>query len=210
MTTGIIRVLTSDDPGQVDGHGRLLAERLGLRTVSRCIPGQPRGIHDDASERSAGPKIVELARALERDGADTLIISCAADPALAATRAAVAVPVIGAGTAAAGVALGLGTRIGVIGIRDEVPPAVAALLGRHYAGHRRPEGVHSTVDLAAPHGPAAVLAAAGELVAAGADALVLACTGLTTLGIAPRLERELGVPAVDAVLAAGLLALRPR
>ena len=105
-------------------------------------------------------------------------------------------------------ALGLGTRIGVIGIRDEVPPAIAAVLGPHHAGHRRPEGVHNTVGLTTPEGAAAVLAAAAELVADGADTLLLACTGLTTIGIAPRLERELGVPAVDAVLAAGLLALR--
>ncbi|WP_432052291.1 aspartate/glutamate racemase family protein [Streptomyces xiamenensis] len=208
MTVGIIRVLTSEDPVQVDGHGRLLRERFGLRTDSRCIPGQPRGIHDEESERRAAPKIVDLARALERDGADTVLISCAADPALAATRAALAVPVIGAGTAAAGVALGLGTRVGVIGIRDEVPPAIAKVLGPHHAGHRRPEGVHDTVGLTTPEGAAAVLAAAAELVADGADTLLLACTGLTSIGIAPRLERELGVPAVDAVLAAGLLALR--
>ncbi|MFI6703279.1 hypothetical protein ACIBJC_30770 [Streptomyces sp. NPDC050509] len=66
--------------------------------------------------------------------------------------------------------------------------------------------MHRTADLLAPHGPAAVPAAATELVEAGADTLLLACTGLTTIGIRPLLEGRLSVPAVDAVLAAGLMA----
>ncbi|MFD0446468.1 aspartate/glutamate racemase family protein [Streptomyces indonesiensis] len=48
--------------------------------------------------------------------------------------------------------------------------------------------------------------AAAGLVASGADTLLLACTGLNTIGIRPLLERRLGVPVVDPVLAAGLLA----
>lgn len=205
-SVGVIRVLTSDDPEVAGAHGRLLTERFGLRADSRCIPGQPTGIHDDATERLAEPKIVALAREMEADGAAAIIISCAADPALAETRAAVGVPVIGAGAAAAAVSLGLGSRVGVLGIRDETPPEIAALLGGRHVGTLRPNGVHNTLDLARAGGAEAVVAAARSLVDRGADVLLLACTGLTTLGIAPRLEAEAGVPAVDAVLAAGLLA----
>ncbi|MEU4891670.1 aspartate/glutamate racemase family protein [Streptomyces sp. NPDC044780] len=205
---GVIRVLTSDDPAAVAAHGRVIEERYGLPTVSRCIPDQPHGIHDDASEARAEPKIVALARELADAGAHALIISCAADPALQETRQAVGtgVPVIGAGSAAAAVALGLGRRIGVLGIRDEAPPAVRAVLGDRFTASARPHGVHRTTDLLAPEGPAAVLEAAAGLVAAGADTLLLACTGLNTIGVRPLLERRLGVPVVDPVLAAGLLA----
>ncbi|MFD8867272.1 aspartate/glutamate racemase family protein [Streptomyces sp. NPDC059590] len=203
---GVIRVLTSDDASTVAAHGRVIEERYGIPAVSRCIPGQPHGIHDDESERWAEPKIVALARELAADGAGTLVISCAADPALERTREAVDVPVIGAGSAAAAVALGLGSRVGVLGIRDEAPPAVRAVLGERFAGEARPRGVHRTTDLQAPEGPAAVLEAAAGLVEAGADTLLLACTGLNTIGIRPLLEDRLGVPVVDPVLAAGLMA----
>ncbi|MCQ8831306.1 aspartate/glutamate racemase family protein [Streptomyces samsunensis] len=104
------------------------------------------------------------------------------------------------------VALGLGRRIGVLGIRDEAPPAVRALLGDRFTASARPHGVHRTIDLLAPEGPPAVLEAATGLVASGADTLLLACTGLNTIGIRPLLEERLGVPVVDPVLAAGLLA----
>ncbi|OIV37900.1 hydantoin racemase [Mangrovactinospora gilvigrisea] len=202
----VVRVLSSDDPELVDDHGRLLEARFGLPTVSRCIPDQPHGIHDDASERRAEPKIVELVRAFAAQGASAVVISCAADPAVAAARAAVDVPVIGAGSAAAGVALGLGARIGVLGIRDEAPAPIAALLGERLTASRRPEGVHTTTELRTPEGSRAARAAAARLVADGAEVLLLACTGMTSLGLRPVLERELGVPVVDPVLAAGLLA----
>ncbi|MFE3825618.1 aspartate/glutamate racemase family protein [Streptomyces sp. NPDC059092] len=203
---GIIRVLTSDDPTAVGEHGRLLERRYGFPAFSRCIPGQPYGIHDEESERRAEPKIVALAREMAAEGAGTLIISCAADPALEQARAAVDIPVIGAGAAAAAVSLGLGTRVGVLGITDEAPPGTRAILGDRFAGAVRPREVRRTTDLRAPHGEAAVLEAAAGLVASGADTLLLACTGLTTIGVRPRLEERLGVPVVDAVLAAGLMA----
>ncbi|MFE4059403.1 aspartate/glutamate racemase family protein [Streptomyces sp. NPDC059096] len=203
---GVIRVLTSDDPTAVGEHGRLLERRYGFPVVSRCIPGQPYGIHDEESERRAGPKIVALAREMAEAGAGTLVISCAADPALARVRAAVDIPVLGAGASAAAVSLGLGTRVGVLGITDEAPPGVRAILGDRFAGAVRPRGVHRTTDLRTPEGAAAVLEAAADLVGAGADTLLLACTGLTTIGIRPRLEDRTGVPVVDAVLAAGLMA----
>ncbi|MBZ6258724.1 aspartate/glutamate racemase family protein [Streptomyces olivaceus] len=203
---GIVRVLTSDDPAVVEDHGRLLRRRYGFPVESRCIPDQPNGIHDDATHSAAEPKIVALARELERDGADTVVISCAADPALDAVRTAVDVPVVGAGSAAAGLALSLGRRVGVLGIRDETPQAIAHPLGAHLVASGRPRGVHSTVHLRTPEGTQATEEAAARLVEAGADCLVLACTGFTSIGIRPALERRLGVPVVDAVLAAGLVA----
>jgi allantoin racemase len=157
---GIVRVLTSDDPAVIDDHGLLLQERYGFPTLSRCIPGQPDGIHDDATHRLAEPKVVALAAELAAAGAGSVIISCAADPALEETRAKLDVPVIGAGSAAAAVALGLGRRIGVLGIREEAPPAIAALLGHRLAGSARPEGVRGTRDLRTPEGAEAAVAAA--------------------------------------------------
>ncbi|GAB2826636.1 aspartate/glutamate racemase family protein [Streptomyces daliensis] len=204
---GVIRVLTSDDPAFVDAHGRALEERYGFATVSRCIPDQPHGIHSDRTADLAEPKIERLAREMADGGAAVLIVSCAADPALERARAAVTVPVIGAGSSAAAVALAMGGRIGVLGITDTVPPAVMDVLGDRFVGHLRPEGVHDTTALLTEEGGRAAVRAARQLVEdAGADVLVLACTGMATIGLGPRLLREWGIRSVDPVAAAGLFA----
>jgi Asp/Glu/hydantoin racemase len=36
--------------------------------VSRCIPDQPEGIHDGETERIAVPKVLALAKEMEREG----------------------------------------------------------------------------------------------------------------------------------------------
>jgi len=202
---GLIRVLTLSDPEVLNRHGRLLEARFGIKTVSRCIPDQPRGIYNAETEETARPKIVALARQLEAEGAQAIFISCAADPALAETRAAVRVPVVGAGSAGAAVALALGGRIGVLSITPDVPAAVAQVLGDRIVAYCVPEGVSNTTHLMEPGGVERSMAAARKLVDAGADVILFACTGFVTIGMAPKIQAELGVPAVDPVLAGGLM-----
>jgi Asp/Glu/hydantoin racemase len=201
---GIVRVVTLDDSEALASHGRALERRYGVETRTRCIPDQPQGVHDAASHAESEPKIVAAARALVDDGAAGILISCAADPALEDTRSAVDVPVVGAGSAAAAIAAGLGSNIGVLGITEAVPEAMARLLGPDVL-HRRPEGVRTTVDLLDPARQQRALATARTLVAEGAEALVFACTGYVTIGFSDRVQQELGVPVVDPVLAGGLL-----
>jgi Asp/Glu/hydantoin racemase len=202
---GIIRVLTTSDPDILNRHGKILQEHYGYECASACIPDQPDGVHDDASEAVAAPKVAALARELEARGAAALFISCASDPGLAEARRAVRVPVVGAGAAAAAVALNLGDRVGVLGIRDEAPRAVARVLGARLIAAIRPAGVTTTRHLMEPGGQERALAAARELASAGADTIALACTGLVTIGMAPILQRALGLPVVDPVLAGGLM-----
>jgi Asp/Glu/hydantoin racemase len=203
---GIVRVVTSDDPAFVGAHGAAIQARYQIATTSACIPDQPHVIHDAATERVAEPKILDLAAELVDGGATAILISCAADPALAVARAALPVPVVGAGSAAAAVALGLGGRIGVLGLNAEPPAPVAAVLGDRLVGSLRPAGVHRTTDLLEPGATDRAVDAARELVSAGAEAILFACTGMTTIGLAGPIRDRLGVPAVDAVLAGGLLA----
>ena len=40
----------------------------------------------------------------------------------------------------------------------------------------------------------------------GAEVIALGCTGLATIGIARDLEKDLGIPVIDPVLAEGLFA----
>jgi Asp/Glu/hydantoin racemase len=66
------------------------------------------------------------------------------------------------------------------------------------AGH-----VETPDEFLMPAGIFDALAAAHMLVDAGADVIVQASTGLSSIGMADVLRRRLGVPVIDAVTAAG-------
>jgi allantoin racemase len=81
--------------------------------------------------------------------------------------------------------------------------AITDLLGPRRVASLVPEGVTQTRDLLTDAGRGASLAGAHSLVAQGADVILLACTGMTSIALAATLAGELDVPVVDAVLAAG-------
>lgn len=205
-TVGVIRVLTTDDPDLLAAHGRIIEQEFGLCTVNRCIPDQPRGIYDEETERQAVPKIIRLARDVVAEGVDAIVVSCAADPAVSELRAELTVPVIGAGSAVAAVATSLADRIGILNLTEKAPGPVRALLGGRLVGEASPEGVKNTLDLMTGWGRDAAFEAARGLWDAGAGALVLACTGYATIGMADLLRARMGILAVDPVRAAGLMA----
>ena len=205
---GLIRVVSYTDASIAGQHGRLI-ERLypEFEVVSRCIPDQPTGIFDDASEALAVPKIVTLGeRMCREDDIAGLLISCAADPAVAELRERVATPVIGAGSSAACLALGYGSRVGALGITEGTPAVMKALLGAALVAERRPEGVTNTLELNTPAGREAAFAALEQLTSRGATVIALACTGFATLGVAQEMQRRIGRPVVDPVVAAGWIA----
>jgi Asp/Glu/hydantoin racemase len=116
------------------------------------------------------------------------------------------VPVVGAGSAGAALALAAGGRVGVLGITPDVPQAVTDVLGPALVADRVPDGVASTLDLLRPETRRRALDAAEEMREAGAEAILFACTGLTTIGLAQDVTERTGLPVVDAVLAAGTVA----
>lgn len=203
---GIIRVLTTTDDGVLLEHGRLLEKHYGLKSLTRCIPAQPNGIFDADSEALAVPKIVALGRELVEAGCGAIFLSCAADPGLAALRAAVPVPVISAGSAAARVAALIGLPVAVIGIGAEAPAPFRTLLGEHVP-YARPEGVTQTTDLLKPEGLQSALACVEQLLSEGARVIAFSCTGFSTIGLAPLLRDQLGCVAIDAVDASGMFAV---
>lgn len=206
MTLGIIRVLTTTDRNLLEEHARLLKQQYGLESLTRCIPDQPTGIFDEASEARAVPKIVRLGQELVDAGCRALFLSCAADPGLRELRAAVSVPVISAGSASARVAASLGLPVAVIGIGDHAPRPFRALLGEDVP-YARPAGVRCTNDLLRPDGRERALDCARQLVDEGARVIAFSCTGFSTIGLAPVLRQTLGCVAVDAVSAAGMFAV---
>lgn len=199
---GLIRVLTTSDKELLTLHGRLIMEWFpGLDVHSDCIPDQPEGVHDDATEALATPKVLTLMERMEREGAKAIIVSCAGDPGVALAAGRVKVPVIGAGRASAYMACMLDRPVGVLGITEDVPAAVREILGDKLVADAIPEGVVSTLDLMKPAGMQAAVAASRGLLKKGAKCLLLACTGLSTIGAAAVLQKELGVPVIDPVRA---------
>lgn len=203
---GLIRVLTSEDQDFVDLHGRMIMEHFpGIEVESRCIPDQWEGIHSHELERIAVPKIVALAR--EFRGKDMIIVSCADDPGVAEIRAALpGMPVTGGGETTVALASRYSDKIGVLGIVDYAPKAYLRMAKDKLVAVEKPEGVNSTLDLMTPAGKANCVACAKKIKAMGAGVIALGCTGLTTIGVAALIEREVGIPVIDPVLAEGTFA----
>lgn len=204
---GLIRILSIQDERLLNLHGHLIEKAYPeLRVRTRCIPDQPCGIFNPESEEVARKKIIQLAGELVGEGARAILVSCAADPGVNELKKELAVPVVGAGSSAASMALNYGERIGVLNMNGETPAAVVKILGKHLAAEGHPEGVKNTLDLQTDWGREGILRAARKI-KERIDAVVLACTGMSTLGIASELEEELSMPVIDPVLASGAVAL---
>jgi Asp/Glu/hydantoin racemase len=204
---GLIRVLTTEDENLLNAHGRLLEGHFPeLQVESRCIDDQPKGIYDEESSALALPKIVELGKEMEREGVKAIIVSCADDPGVEELRKIVTIPVVGAGSSCASVALSCGGKIGTLGIRERAPGIMRDILGDHLVVETRPEGVKITLDLLTAEGSKNAVSAAEHLRKNGAEVIALACTGYTTIGIARDLEGTVGIHVIDPVEATGLFA----
>ena len=205
---GVIRVLTTEDEELLNLHGKLLEQYYPMfRTVSRCIPEQYEGIHDEETEKIAIPKIVALAKEMADDGCEAIIISCADDPAVNECREAVSVPVIGGGRSTAALAMYYGDKPAGIGITDFLPVGYEAVFRDRLVGYTKGEGVESTLSLMTDEGYEASRRAVSSEKEKGADVIALCCTGMSTVGIRKSLEQDLGLPIMDPVMSEGLITL---
>lgn len=203
---GVIRVLTTQDEELLSLHGRLISRFFPqIETVSACIPDQYAGVHDDETEKLAIPKVIALAWQMKNDGLDAIVVSCAGDPGVVELSKELPIPVIGAGRAVASVARALALPVGVLGLTIKVPNAIKAILGDFLVADVVPTGVSSTLDLMTQDGFNATLDAGRYLKCRGAKAIALACTGMATIDVAPRLSADLGIPVIDPVKAEAAL-----
>lgn len=200
---GLVRVITLEESDLLNVHARILSDYYpNIEAVSFCIPDQPKGIYDEATERTAVPKIIALADILQNKGVDAVFISCAADPAVAECRKKLDIPVIGAGSAAAGMAAAISDSIGILRITDRVPTVISNILGEKIIGDIKPCGVSNTLDLLGYEGRSSAMEAAGLLKEKGCDAILLACTGMSTAGIAKGIKENLHLRVIDPIEAA--------
>jgi len=204
VKVGLVRVLTLHDEEALNIHGKLIEEKFpGLHVISRCIEGFPKGLYNFEIEKEAIPHIIRLISELEKEGVKAIIVSCADDPGVEEARKIVKVPVIGAGTAAALVALVYGDRIGVLGITDEVPRPIKRILSDKIVGYEKPHNITNTLDIEKNRDE--IIKSAKKLMDLNIDALVLACTGYSTTRTSDILKRVIDIPIIDPVIASGLL-----
>ncbi len=199
----MIRVLTTEDKKLLDLHGKIIRAAFPeIEVESRCIPDQYDGVHDDATEALAVPKVVSLGYQFEDEGFNAVYVSCVGDPGVESLQEKLSIPVIGAGRAVAHQISAFGMPVGALGITDEAPGVTRAILGKRLLKVARPKKIHTTLDLFRPEAEGELIEAGRSLKDCGAKGIFLACTGLSTIGIAPRLRKSLGVTVFDPLRAA--------
>lgn len=205
---GLIRVISFEDKRLAELHGKLIEKYFPeLQLISRCIKNQPKGIYDEETKKIAIPKIVELGSQIEEEEkVKSIIVSCADDPGVKELRKLLKIPVIGAGSSVAALSLSYGDKVGTFGITEQAPPIMREILGKHLVAETKPEGIKTTLDLMTDEGKRNAFKSIKYLKEKGAEVIALACTGYSTVGIAQDLEKEVRIPVLDAVIAAGLFA----
>lgn len=171
--------------------------------------GLPDGPPMIASWRDWYSAALPLVSAVQREAADAYVVACVSDPGVEAVKEVTDRPVIGCFRAATLGAMARADRFGVIAFVEaskERQRRVLLSLGveRQLVGS---VALNLTLtDLMDEERPRAALLAAGrQLVAAGAGAVVLGCTGMASHHAF--LQLALGVPVIEPCAAAAAQAL---
>ena len=206
-TLAVIRVFTSDDPKVLEKHAKIIERLYGIPTKTYCIPDQPEGIANEEIAKDCVDRIVAKCLEAEKDGADAVLVSCAIDPGVAEARKVCRIPVFGAGSCAAAMALTMGTRVGVLSlIAGDIPTVPRSILGDRLVAAEGIEGVRDTRDLLTDWGRAGARKCVEDL-AKRCDVIMFSCTGFSTMGIAHWFD-DLPVPIIDAIEAGGAAVAR--
>ena len=121
-TLAVIRVFSSTDQKVLEKHAKIIEKLYGIPTRTYCIPNQPEGIANEEIAKDCVERIVEQCLRAEKDGADAVLVSCAIDPGVEAARKVCRIPIFGAGSCAAAMALTMSSRVGVLSlIAGDVP-----------------------------------------------------------------------------------------
>jgi allantoin racemase len=174
-----------------------------------CLPRGPVSIESAYDEALAAPYIIEEVSKAQQEGFDAVSLDCAMDTVVRASREAVNIPVTSGGESSYLLALGLCRRFSVITVLKSTADQIGENIKR-YGFESRVASVRyvnvPVLDLM-DEGKAfkALLQEANDaLKRDGAEAVVLGCTGMSSL--AKKLQKSLGVPVIDPAVAALKLA----
>ncbi len=181
---------------------------LDVVVTGRTPTMGPASIESHYDEALAVPGLLEVIR--NDTVADAFVLACFGDPGLDAAREVAGRPVIGIAEAAMKTASLLGRSFSVVTTLSRTMGR-AWDLTRTYGLERQCAGVHACdipvleLDDDIDRTNAVILAFAKNALAAdGSDAIVLGCAGMA--GLPELLSSQLGVPVVDGVAAATVLA----
>jgi allantoin racemase len=150
-----------------------------------------------------------LCRLIEGEPADSYVIACASDPGIEAARATTRRPVFGVFRCAVAAAVARAERFGVIAIVDASKARhLAALRAMGLEGRLAAEvALNVSMDtlLEAQAARSRLIEAARECAAAGAETIILGCTGMAHHRAA--VEDAIGMPVIEPCQAAAAIAL---
>jgi allantoin racemase len=180
----------------------------GVAVTGRTPAMGPASIESHYDEALSVPGMLEIIR--DDPGADAFVLACFGDPGLDAARELASVPVVGIAEAAMKTASMLGRSFSVVTTMSRTVGR-AWDLARAYGLERQCAAVHAceipVLELEEDQDRtyAVILAAAKTALAEDhSDAIVLGCAGMA--GLPDLLTAQLGVPVVDGVAAATVMA----
>jgi len=201
---GLIRVLTTNNREFLNFHGNILHDNFPFEVESNCIPDQYTGVYSKETYLKAIPKILDLAIEMEKKGKDGIIISCAEDPGVAEAKRVLQIPVVGAGAAVASIAFGYSTKIGVLNLTKSTPEGMKQILGSRLIAEKT-INAKNALELMTSKGIENMIQSSLELKKLGVEVIALACTGMSTVNAASRIEKRVGIRVVDPVIAEGVI-----
>jgi Asp/Glu/hydantoin racemase len=150
-----------------------------------------------------------MCRLISREQADAYVIACASDPGIEAVRAVTDRPVLGVFRSAVAAAVAQAERFGVIAIVDASKARHLLALRAMGLADRLAAEVALNVTMETLLDPdlaqARLIAAARELAAAGAGAIILGCTGMAHHRAA--IADAVGLPVIEPCQAGVLMAI---
>lgn len=186
MTKTIALLNPVVDTGAVPMASIARYNRRGLSISMAFLDEGPLSVETAADIAACTPGVLSLGATLAAEGADAIIVNCMCDPAVAALRERVSIPVLGPAEASMHYAAAIGLRFGMIDVVDDARAEAEAQVHRYgldkmFAAYRA-IGI-PVLDLHAD--PDRTLAAAAEAahlaLGDGASCLLLGCTGFADL-----------------------------
>lgn len=175
-----------------------------FEVVTKATPGAPQFIETYRDELLAAPGMMQLVRVNE-DDFDAMIIACHCDPNLDAMKEISSIPVVGIGEASMKLATMLGHTFSVVTTHiHSIPGKIANARKMHLqdlmVSVRAPEKGEENLGDEQLFVGLSRRAVEEDL----AEVIVLGCAGLT--GMDKLIEKELGVPVLDGVICALIIA----
>jgi len=171
-----------------------------------CLPtpGAPAFIDSYRDSAAAMPGMVELLQKYET-GYDGFIVACHCDPNLDLMKELTTKPMVGIGEASMKIATMLGHRFSVISTDSRSVPNKEALIRSYHLQDLLASVKYPPASLGDRSDEDKYLSTAQAAIEEDmAEVIVLGCAGMT--GLDKRLERELGVPVLDGVVCALIIA----